>query len=41
MLIAAKNKAHVHKLKARLKKEFNMKNLRETKKILGMEITQV
>jgi len=35
MLIAAKNKTHVHKLKAQLKKKFDMKYLGETK-ILGM-----
>jgi len=35
MLIAARNKAHTQ-----LKKEFDMKDLREAKKILGMEITQ-
>jgi len=38
MLIAAKNKAHIQKLKAQLKKEFNMKDLREVKKVLGIEI---
>ena len=40
MLIAAINKAHIQKLKAQLKKEFGMKDLGGTKKILGMEITQ-
>ena len=40
MLIAAKNKTHIQKLKAQLKKEFNMKDLGEVKKISGMEITQ-
>ena len=40
MLIAARNKTHVQKLKAQLKKEFDMKDLRETKKILGMTITR-
>jgi len=40
MLIAARNKAHIQKLKAQLKKEFDMKNLREVMKILGMEITR-
>ena len=39
MLITATNKKHVQKLKAQLKKEFDMKNLGEAKKILGMEIT--
>ena len=36
MLIATKNKTHVQKLKAQLKKEFDMKDLGEAKKILGM-----
>jgi len=40
MLIATRNKTHIQKLKAQLKKEFDMKNLREAKKILGMEITR-
>ena len=40
MLNAAKNKTHVQKLKAQLKKEFDMKDLGEVKKILGMEITR-
>jgi len=40
MLIAAKNKTHVQKLKAQLKKEFDMKDLGEAKKTLGMEITR-
>jgi len=40
MLIAVRNKTHVLKLKAQLKKEFDMKDLGEAKKILGMEITQ-
>ena len=40
MLIAARNKAHIQKLKAQQKKKFDMKNLGETKKILGMEITR-
>jgi len=40
MLIAARNKTHVQKLKTQLKKEFDMKNLGEAKKILGMEITR-
>jgi len=39
MLIAARNKTHVQKLKAQLKKEFDMKELGEAKKILGREIT--
>jgi len=40
MLIAARNKTHVQKLKAQRKKEFDMKDLGEAKKILGMEITR-
>jgi len=40
MLIAARNKTHVQKLKAQLKKKSAMKDLREAKKILGMEITR-
>ena len=40
MLIAARNKTHVQKLKTQLKKEFDIKNLGEAKKILGMEITR-
>jgi len=40
MQIAARNKTHVQKLKAQLKKEFDMKDLGEAKKILGMEITR-
>ena len=39
MMIAAKNKTHAQKLKTQLKKEFNMKDLGEAKKIIGMEIT--
>ena len=39
-MIAKRNKTHVQKLKVQLKKEFDMKNLREIKKILGMEITR-
>ena len=33
MLIAARNKTHVQKLKAQLKKKFDMKNLREVRKL--------
>ena len=40
ILIAAKNKTHVQKLKAQLKKEFDMKDLGEAKMILGMEILE-
>ena len=39
MLIVVRNKTHIQKLKAFLKKEFDMKDLREAKKILSMEIT--
>jgi len=38
MLFAARKKAHIQKLKAQLKKKFDMKDLRESN-ILGMEIT--
>ncbi|WVZ64163.1 hypothetical protein U9M48_013726, partial [Paspalum notatum var. saurae] len=38
MLIAAKEKSEMAKLKARLKKEFEMNDLCAAKKILGMEI---
>jgi len=40
VLIAARNKTRVQKLKAQLKKEFKMKDLREAKKILSMTITR-
>ena len=40
MLIVAKNKTRIQKLKDQLKKKFDMKDLREAKKILGMEITR-
>jgi len=39
ILIAVRNKTHIQKLKSQLKKEFDMKDLREAKKILGMEIS--
>ena len=38
MLIASKNLGEIEKLKARLNKEFEMKDLGEAKIILGMEI---
>jgi len=38
MLNFARNKTHVQKFKTQLKNKFDMKNLREAKKILGMEI---
>jgi len=40
MMIAARNMARIQKLKAQLKNEFDMKDLREVKKILCMKITQ-
>ena len=40
MLIAARNNIHVQKLKTQLKKEFDMKDLGEANKILGMKITR-
>ena len=40
MLIALKNKTRVQKFKAQLKKQFDMKDLGEAKKIFGMEITR-
>ena len=40
MLIAAENKTHIQKPKVQLKKEFDMKDLVEAKKILGMKITR-
>jgi len=40
MLIAARNKTHIQKFKAQIKREFDMKDLSEAKKILGMEITR-
>ena len=39
MLIAARNKTDIQKLKVQLKKEFEIKDLGEAKKILGMEVT--
>ena len=38
MLIVAKSMSEVNKLKSLLSKEFDMKDLDATKKILGMEI---
>nr|GEY45329.1 retrotransposon protein, putative, Ty1-copia subclass [Tanacetum cinerariifolium] len=40
MLIACKSKAEIGSIKSLLKKEFNMKELGEAKKILGMEIVR-
>jgi len=37
MLIVMRNKIHIHKLKAQLKEEFDMKDLEEAKKILCIE----
>src|SRR4051812_46243645 len=40
MLIVTRSKAQVQKVKAQLKKKFDMKDLGEARKILGMEITR-
>jgi len=40
MLIAAKSQVDIDRLKAQLSKEFEMKDLGEAKKILGMEISR-
>ena len=40
MLIAVRNKIYIQNLKAQLKKEFDMKDLGETKKILSIEISR-
>ena len=40
MLIASRNQGEICKLKAQLSKEFEMKDLGEAKKILGMEIAR-
>ena len=40
MLIAAKSEVEIDRLKAQLSKEFEMKDLGEAKKILGMEINK-
>ena len=40
ILIATRNKTYIQKLKAQLKEEFDVKDLGEAKKILGMEISQ-
>ncbi|PKI75297.1 hypothetical protein CRG98_004337 [Punica granatum] len=40
MLIAAKDKSKISMLKAKLHSEFEMKDLRVAKKILGMEISR-
>ena len=36
MLITAKNKAHIQMIKLQLKRKFDMKDMSEAKKILGM-----
>jgi hypothetical protein len=41
MLIAAKDKSKIAKLKAQLSKEFEMKDLNAAKKILGMEMLEI
>jgi len=40
MLIAAKSQVEIDRLKAQLSKKFEMKDLGEAKKILGMEINK-
>ena len=40
VMIATRNKTQIQKLKAQLKKEFDINDLREAKKILGVEITK-
>ena len=40
MLIASRNQGEIDKLKAQLNQEFEMKDLGEAKKILGMEISR-
>jgi len=40
MPIASRDKSLIHKLKTQLSNEFDMKELRATKKILGMEISR-
>ena len=40
MLIVTRNKTHVWNLKVQLKKKFDMKDLEEANKILGIEITR-
>ena len=38
ILIASKNRSSIDKLKVQLSSEFEMKNLRETRRILSMKI---
>ena len=40
MLRASSNISEIEKLKEQMKREFEMKDLSEAKKILGMEITR-
>ena len=40
MLIAAKSQFEIDRLKAHMSKEFEMKDMGEDKKILGMEISR-
>jgi len=40
MLIAVRNNTHIQNIKTQLKKEFDKKDLGETKKILDMEINR-
>ena len=41
ILVAAKDKREIRKVKTQLSKEFEMKDLGLTKKILGMEIREI
>jgi len=41
MLITSRNMTYIQKIKAQLKREFDMKNLGEAKKILGMESLEI
>jgi len=40
LLFTVRNKARIQKLKAQLKKKFDIKDLEEAKKILSMKITR-
>jgi hypothetical protein len=40
MLVACKNKVEINRLKSQLSSEFEMKDLGEAKKILGMKIAR-
>ena len=41
MLIAYRSQTKIEKLKSQLNREFEMKDLGEAKKILGMEISEI